>query len=64
MGSLLSCKEKGEEVRLDSKRNCDSVKCKCGFRQLFHKDEVSTNEKSQRYIVCDKCHKEIILRKK
>ena len=48
----------------DSKRNCDSVRCKCGFRQLFNKNEVETNEMGQRYIVCDKCNKIIILKRK
>mgnify|MGYP001427347112 FL=1 len=48
----------------DETRNCTSVKCKCGFRNLFHKNDVETNELGQRIIVCDKCNKVIILKKK
>lgn len=45
-------------------RNCTSVKCKCGFRNLFNKNDVGTNQLGQRVIICDKCSKSIILRKK
>ncbi len=47
----------------DSRRNCVSVKCKCKNRQLFHKDEVEVNENGQRYIICEKCGKKIILKR-
>lgn len=51
-------------MELKPDRNCTSVKCKCGFRNLFNKNMVEQNEQGQRVIICEKCNREIVLRKK
>lgn len=48
----------------DNDRNKDSVKCKCGKRCLFNKNEVELNEIGQRVIYCGYCNRQIILKKK
>lgn len=50
-------------MELKPDRNCTSVKCKCGFRNLFNKNMVEQNELGQRVIYCGKCNREIVLRK-
>ena len=57
-------KRKIEVMELKPDRNMDSVKCKCGFRNLFNKNMVEQNEQGQRVIYCSRCHREVVLRKK
>lgn len=48
---------------VDGKRNCSSVKCRCKNRVLYNKNDVDIDDNGNKYVHCEKCGKDILLRK-
>ena len=50
--------------KMNSNRNKDSIRCGCGNRVFFSKQDIITDENGNRFLFCVKCEKLVKLKRK